>query len=865
MKKDPLVGHCFVKKLVDTHTNGCNPAPAQHAAVLARRGGTWLNIPLPLLVTLRVLFQSRTKPSAIRDLLREHRAVPDSEPIYAQTMINMKMKLFKLGNNLDKWEASHFGKETVEPEDRKTLARFAREWVQDHMNEDNGSNILIFLEELKNKYPGFQYRYARDVNKCLSAWMFMTAEMQYFAEQYGQVLFLDWMKSGVSDVDWPYQGCVVLDEELSVHIVAHTLACTESNDSYKFSLNSMTSIVPELHKITKVTFSDRLASEDTFFQCLRSLELAALCNWHLRAKNLAEWVRFHPQQSSICSQFMWKIQNALVSPDQLQINIKEFKQEWGGQAACFMSAVEPEIHRFCAAYTHQHLLLFQTGNSSGESGNSSVDAFLTENKPHSELVATLVQYDAEQSNRERRELAVMQLKLPSRLKEIIDPDTRACLKKFSDIITKKFQEQLNESTKYTATFLEQGGGYFEVRREGHPQSSRKVTRDTDTLLFICPCLTRKSSGCSCRHIICVLSKVGEPLFHADYFHPRWARRFDLPSPEEIVEKFTLLRNISNGPHVTMASDAKTMSEADAVEFEGSVCPDPAADTNMPDCTIPAFLSQKDKRTKLQKNFHCVMEEARKLAEFTQTSSELSEIAAKSIQLLHADLRAGQKPDLSNFETRVGEMFSTGHGGEGSIDDTTIAGKSSLGMPGPKKRTRIRAASELHGPAKKARKAKAIHQQCRICTGNDCAPRFCRTLARHGQIIVPDREHGYDNLLSLEIPLISAVEQVDYTTAPFDNSWDFVVLQRMFRDDKGYKYVRIFSLDKTLQISQTNLLYTFTALLHWLSTKPKRKHILLQTDVTYPILTGERFIRPQNVLRFNAAIVDAATHAKDVPV
>ena len=121
------------------------------------------------------------------------------------------------------------------------------------------------------------------------------------------------------------------------------------------------------------------------------------------------------------------------------------------------------------------------------------------------------------------------------------------------------------------------------------------------------------------------------------------------------------------------------------------------------------------------------------------------------------------------------------------------------------------------------------------------------------------------MLSLEIPLIYAVEQVDYTTAPFDNSWDFVVLQRMFRDDKGYKYVRIFSLDKTLQISQTNLLYTFTALLHWLSTKPKRKHILLQTDVTYPILTGERFIRPRNVLRFNAAIVDAATHAKDVPV
>ena len=81
------------------------------------------------------------------------------------------------------------------------LARFAREWVKDHLNEDNGANILTFLKDLKEKYPGFEYRYARDQNKCLTAWMFMTAEMQYFAKLYGQVLFLDWMKCGVGDVE----------------------------------------------------------------------------------------------------------------------------------------------------------------------------------------------------------------------------------------------------------------------------------------------------------------------------------------------------------------------------------------------------------------------------------------------------------------------------------------------------------------------------------------------------------------------------------------------------------------------------------------------------------------------------------------
>ena len=103
-----------------------------------------LYIPVPLAVTLRVLFQARTKPSAIRDLLREHQSVADSEPIYAYQLINLKMKLFKMGKDLKNWEADNFGSENVNVnlEDRQTLARFAREWVVDDMNEDNGANVL---------------------------------------------------------------------------------------------------------------------------------------------------------------------------------------------------------------------------------------------------------------------------------------------------------------------------------------------------------------------------------------------------------------------------------------------------------------------------------------------------------------------------------------------------------------------------------------------------------------------------------------------------------------------------------------------------------------------------------------------------
>ena len=376
VKSLPEKQYCQVKELVDIHSNGCSPSPQQHAAVRARRGDTLMHIPLPLAVTLRVLFHSHTKPSSIRDLLREHKVVPDSEPIYAHTLINLKMKLFKMGTNLDKWESSNFESTSGindDHEDKVVLARYTKEWVKDHMNEDNGAHLLKFLKELKGKYAGFDYRIARDSDKFLTAWMFMTAEMQYYARLFGQVLFLDWKKNGVSNMDWPYQGATVLDEDLKVHQIAHVVACTESNDSYKFGLVSMTSIEPALHRITKVVFSDRLASESLFFECLRSLGLAALCNWHLRVQNLGEKIKFHPSKEEIMEDFMWTIQNALVSPEQLDANWKAFLEKWPGAPALFLASLESQKHRFCAAYTHKHLLLFQTGNSVVESTNSSMN------------------------------------------------------------------------------------------------------------------------------------------------------------------------------------------------------------------------------------------------------------------------------------------------------------------------------------------------------------------------------------------------------------------------------------------------------------------------------------------------------------
>ena len=216
-----------------------------------------------------------------------------------------------------------------------------------------------------------------------------------------------------------------------------------------------------------------------------------------------------------------------------------------------------------------------------------------------------------------------------------------------------------------------------------------------------------------------------------------------------------------------------------------------------------------------------------------------------------NLRAGQLPDLSNFDKQVGEMFDTGHEGDaGAISDTIVGGKSSAVMPGPKKHTHIQARSENRVSGKKTRNTTISTQACKICSGSDCAPRFCRTLAQFGKVINPDRDHGYNQVLKLEIPIISVIEPLDYTMSAFDDSWEYVVLERMFRDDKDYKYVRNSCLNKSLDVMPQNLLYTFFALTQWLQTKQKRKQLLIERDVSFQVLTGEGFVRPRNVLRFN---------------
>ena len=102
----------------------------------------------------------------------------------------------------------------------------------------------------------------------------------------------------------------------------------ESNEAYAWILDSIKSVVPSLQHIVKVTMSDRLVSEDVLKNAF-CLVLAALCNWHLRARNLAYWVRNHPLKQEIQREFQYQLQEPDISEDKWNQRVEDFKNKWG--------------------------------------------------------------------------------------------------------------------------------------------------------------------------------------------------------------------------------------------------------------------------------------------------------------------------------------------------------------------------------------------------------------------------------------------------------------------------------------------------------------------------------------------------------
>ena len=61
-------------------------------------------------------------------------------------------------------------------------------------------------------------------------------------------------------------------------------------------------------------------------------------------------------------------------------------------------------------------------------------------------------------------------------------------------------------------------------------------------------------------------------------------------------------------------------------------------------------------------------------------------------------------------------------------------------------------------------------------------------------------------------------------------WLHVILKTMYKGIYGFKYVQVASLNRELESFTHAKLYTFSALQHWLDTKPALKKLLLEQSI-----------------------------------
>ena len=249
---------CRVTAVALQHTNGCNPSPLQYSIAKRRVGDGFMEIPKPLAVTLHIIFRGkRYHNTTVRELLREHGVVKRDEVITGMMIANLRAKLLTLDADHTKWKEDDFcvPKNIDELTSEVEIEKFAAEYIKQQLNEDGGASVVDLFLKLKEEYEGFEFRIARSSQQDLTAWMFMTPEMQFMAAKYAQIVFLDAIKSKISAVDWPFYPIAVIDEENKLYIVAFCLCIQESNEAYKWILDSMKSVVPSLQHTIKVTMS----------------------------------------------------------------------------------------------------------------------------------------------------------------------------------------------------------------------------------------------------------------------------------------------------------------------------------------------------------------------------------------------------------------------------------------------------------------------------------------------------------------------------------------------------------------------------------------------------------------------------------
>jgi hypothetical protein len=213
----------------------------------------------PLLQVIKAAPQSNAQ---LRELLTNFNIVPNHLHLGHNWLRNFRARvnLFELDNvePLSDWES--MGRPLAADEVSlfdSTMNQVMMKSFMSGLMDSEGWEVMQLLEKMKKALLNFDYRIAVNKDGKPTAAVWMTHEMKARLLRYATVIFLDAQKRQFNNLNWPYIGPVVLDNECRVGVIAESLVLSECEESYKFVLKSIFEMVPEFDKDSiHIVFSD---------------------------------------------------------------------------------------------------------------------------------------------------------------------------------------------------------------------------------------------------------------------------------------------------------------------------------------------------------------------------------------------------------------------------------------------------------------------------------------------------------------------------------------------------------------------------------------------------------------------------------
>jgi hypothetical protein len=128
------------------------------------------------------------------------------------------------------------------------------------MQESSSTWVALrYLDETKQRVPGFDYQVHYDIDGCPDGIVWMTPDMKMTLLQYGKIIFLDAQKGQFNNSNWPYIGLALKDSEMKVCLSAKCLCIQEGLDMYLRILQMMQEVEPQYQlSQTSIMFANEL-------------------------------------------------------------------------------------------------------------------------------------------------------------------------------------------------------------------------------------------------------------------------------------------------------------------------------------------------------------------------------------------------------------------------------------------------------------------------------------------------------------------------------------------------------------------------------------------------------------------------------